>query len=138
MVPHPVDADDAALVDAFRRTLGAVDVRGQRAALVIVDHITSPTGTVLPVEQVCALARSAGALSFVDAAHVPGHLPQLHGELPRRIFASALQDHDVAAGSGQAGGGDAAAVPRAHDRDVDLGEDLLGRLFLDERLDGLG
>lgn len=75
VVPHPVDADGAALVDAFRRTLGAVDVRGQRAALVIVDHITSPTGTVLPVEQVCALARSAGALSFVDAAHVPGHLP---------------------------------------------------------------
>jgi isopenicillin-N epimerase len=42
---------------------------------VIADQITSPTGTVLPVERLCALARAAGSLSFVDAAHVPGHLP---------------------------------------------------------------
>jgi isopenicillin-N epimerase len=77
VVPHPVDADDAALVDAFRSTLEAVDRRGQRVALVIVDQVTSPTGTVLPVERICALARSAGSLSFVDAAHVPGHLPAI-------------------------------------------------------------
>jgi isopenicillin-N epimerase len=75
VVPHPVHAADADLVDGFRRALTAVDGRGERTVLVIVDQITSPTGTVLPVEQVCALARSLGALAFVDAAHVPGQLP---------------------------------------------------------------
>ncbi|HET6651914.1 MAG TPA: aminotransferase class V-fold PLP-dependent enzyme [Nocardioides sp.] len=75
VVPHPVHADDADLVDGFRQALTGVAERGERAALVIVDQITSPTGTVVPVEQICALARSVGALTFVDAAHVPGHLP---------------------------------------------------------------
>lgn len=74
VVPHPVDADDAAVVDGFRRALGAVAERGRRVALVVVDHVTSPTGSVLPVERICSLARESGALSFVDAAHVPGQL----------------------------------------------------------------
>ncbi len=63
VVPHPVDADDAAVVDGFGRALGAVADRGRRVALVVVDHVTSPTGTVLPVERICALARESGALS---------------------------------------------------------------------------
>jgi isopenicillin-N epimerase len=41
----------------------------------VVDEITSPTGSVLPAREVAALARAAGALSFVDGAHVPGHVP---------------------------------------------------------------
>jgi isopenicillin-N epimerase len=75
VVPHPVQAADVGVVDGFRQALAAVAERGDRAVLVIVDHITSPTGSVLPVEEICGLARSAGALAFVDAAHVPGQLP---------------------------------------------------------------
>ena len=74
VVPHAVDADGAALVEAFRRAFAAVAERGERVALVIVDHITSPTGSVLPAADICAAAREVGALSFVDAAHVPGQL----------------------------------------------------------------
>jgi isopenicillin-N epimerase len=48
--------------------------QGHAVRLVITDHITSPTGAVLPVQAVCEAARSVGAPSFVDAAHVPGQV----------------------------------------------------------------
>lgn len=60
---------------AYRDAIDRAGAAGLRVRLVVADHITSPTGTVLPVAEVSAAAREAGALTFVDAAHVPGHLP---------------------------------------------------------------
>jgi isopenicillin-N epimerase len=68
-------ATGARAVDAHRAALARATATGRRVRLVVVDHITSPTGTVLPVAEVAAAAREVGALTFVDAAHVPGHLP---------------------------------------------------------------
>jgi isopenicillin-N epimerase len=48
-----------------------------RTRLVVVDRITSPTATVVPVAAVAAAVRAAagaGALVLVDAAHAPGQL----------------------------------------------------------------
>lgn len=73
-VRFPLGADEAAVVDAFRAVFEAVAARGDRVRLVITDHITSPTGSELPGAAVCAAAREVGALSFVDAAHVPGQV----------------------------------------------------------------
>jgi isopenicillin-N epimerase len=52
-----------------------VSAIGERTRAVFLSHITSPTALVLPVAEVCAAARAAGALSIVDGAHAPGHVP---------------------------------------------------------------
>jgi isopenicillin-N epimerase len=49
-----------------------------RTRLAVVDRVTSPTATVLPVAAVAAAVREAsggGARVLVDAAHAPGQLP---------------------------------------------------------------
>jgi isopenicillin-N epimerase len=73
VVDLPVTGERA--VDAYRAATHRAAAAGRRVRLVVVDHITSPTGTVLPVAEVAAVAREVGALTFVDAAHVPGQLP---------------------------------------------------------------
>ena len=43
-----------------------------RTRVLFFSHITTVTGVVLPVKDLCDLARSKGILSAVDGAHVPG------------------------------------------------------------------
>jgi isopenicillin-N epimerase len=66
-VPVPV-RDAAELVETVAAGFSA------RTRLVIVDHISSPTGVIWPVAQIVALARSHGAQVLVDGAHAPGQL----------------------------------------------------------------
>ena len=40
--------------------------------LILVDHITSPTGIILPVAEIVAFAHAHGIRVLVDAAHAPG------------------------------------------------------------------
>jgi isopenicillin-N epimerase len=68
----PVGAEDDVIVSAYAAACSS------RTRLVVVDRITSPTATVIPVAAVAAAARGAagaGARVFVDAAHGPGQLP---------------------------------------------------------------
>ena len=66
----PVGAGDDVIASAY------TDACSSRTRLVVVDRITSPTATVVPVAAVAAAAAgTAGARVLVDAAHAPGQLP---------------------------------------------------------------
>jgi len=65
---YRVGAADDAIVSAY------ADACSHRTRLVVVDRITSPTATVVPVAAAAAAATAAGAPVLVDAAHAPGQL----------------------------------------------------------------
>jgi len=67
-VPFPL-IEDAQIITAVEAKLNA------RTRLVILDHITSPTALVFPVEKLTALCRERGAQVLIDGAHAPGMLP---------------------------------------------------------------
>ena len=66
-LPRPVHSE-ADVVSAFANALD------DTVSVVSLSHITSPTGLVLPVEEVCRLAREVGATTVVDGAHGPGQI----------------------------------------------------------------
>jgi isopenicillin-N epimerase len=65
---YPVGAGDDVIVSAYAAACSP------RTRLVVIDRITSPTATVVPVAAVAGAVR-AGARVLVDAAHAPGQLP---------------------------------------------------------------
>lgn len=66
-VPFPLsDAEEVIL--AIERKITA------RTVFAVVDHITSPTGVIYPIEQIIALFKERGIPVLVDGAHVPGQL----------------------------------------------------------------
>jgi isopenicillin-N epimerase len=67
-LPFPVGAPDA-VVDAVMAQVTA------RTRLVLLDHVTSPTGLVLPVEPLIAELDRRGIEVMIDGAHAPGMLP---------------------------------------------------------------
>jgi isopenicillin-N epimerase len=67
-LPYPAHNPDD-VVAAYR------DAIGEKTRLVVVDHITSPTALLLPIEPIIRLAHEAGALVLVDGAHAPGMIP---------------------------------------------------------------
>jgi isopenicillin-N epimerase len=46
----------------------------KRTKVALIDHVTSPTGIVLPVETLVPALESAGVMTLVDGAHGPGML----------------------------------------------------------------
>lgn len=67
-LPFPVAAPEEALEAVFSRV-------GSRTRLALVDHVTSPTGLVLPIERLVRELASRGVETLVDGAHGPGMVP---------------------------------------------------------------
>lgn len=56
--------------------------------IIIFSHITTVTGVILPVKEICAMARERGVLTHVDGAHAIGQLPLDMHELGCDFYAS--------------------------------------------------
>ncbi len=67
-IPFPFSGVDA-VMDAVERELHG------RTRLLLIDHVTSPTGVVFPIAPVIELAHQRGVRVLVDGAHGPGMVP---------------------------------------------------------------
>jgi len=67
-LPSPPQTPDE-IVSLFERAITP------RTKILVFSHIASPTGLILPVKQICAMARAKGILTHVDGAHAVGQLP---------------------------------------------------------------
>ncbi|MBP9105051.1 MAG: aminotransferase class V-fold PLP-dependent enzyme [Chitinophagaceae bacterium] len=66
-IPLPIESKEH-FIEAFLKGLT------EKTKLIFISHITSTTGLRFPVEEICAIAKQKGILTFVDGAHAPGHI----------------------------------------------------------------
>jgi len=67
-LPVPPQSSDE-IVAIFERAITP------RTRILVFSHITTSTGTILPVKEISAMARSKGILTHVDGAHAVGQIP---------------------------------------------------------------
>lgn len=67
-IPFPLHSD-ADVINAVEKHLTS------HTRLILIDHVTSPTGLIFPVEEIISLAHARNIRVLVDGAHAPGMLP---------------------------------------------------------------
>ena len=66
-IPLPVD-DPETFIDTFWSGVN------ENTRVIYLSHITSPTGLIFPVKDLCKRARQEGIISIIDGAHAPGQI----------------------------------------------------------------
>ncbi|MGJ3245012.1 MAG: aminotransferase class V-fold PLP-dependent enzyme [Elainellaceae cyanobacterium] len=67
-IPFPITSSDIIM----ERVLGHVS---SRTKLVLLDHVTSPTAIIMPIQQLVAELNQRGVATLIDGAHAPGMVP---------------------------------------------------------------
>lgn len=75
-------------LDTAAEVLNRINVITPRTRVIFVSHITTDTGVVLPVKEICALARARGLVSMIDGAHVTGMMKLNIRELGCDMYSS--------------------------------------------------
>lgn len=66
-LPFPIESSK----DIFSTIVNSIS---QKTKILFISHITSPTGIIFPVEDLCKYARENNIITIIDGAHVPGHI----------------------------------------------------------------
>ena len=80
-IPFPLNDPDE-IVDALRQALT------QKTKMVLIDHVTSATGLVLPLKELIAESKKHGAMVLVDGAHALGMVPLSISDLGADFYVS--------------------------------------------------
>lgn len=56
---------------------------------IFISHITSSTALILPVKEICDIAKQKGILTIVDGAHAPGHIDLNLSQLQADVYTGA-------------------------------------------------
>jgi isopenicillin-N epimerase len=83
VVPFPIGSAD----EVVQAVLSCVT---PRTRLAVLDHVTSPTALVLPVERLVAELAARGVETLIDGAHAPGMLDLRVAELGAAFYAGNL------------------------------------------------
>jgi isopenicillin-N epimerase len=67
-VPFPIDSPDTVVARVMERVT-------ERTRLLLIDHVTSQTALIFPIERIVAELSARGIDTLVDGAHAPGMLP---------------------------------------------------------------
>lgn len=78
----PLTTKEAFLEDFFKGLT-------KNTKAIFISQITSSTALILPVKEICDIAKQKGLLTIVDGAHVPGHIPLNLSELKADIYTGA-------------------------------------------------
>jgi isopenicillin-N epimerase len=81
-ITFPITSKEKLIEDFFKGC-------NSKTKLIFINQITSSTALILPVKEICEIAKSKGIITFVDGAHVPGHIPVNLSELKADMFTGA-------------------------------------------------
>ena len=83
-LPFPLPLNEG---EAEQQVLDAIEASiSDRTVLAVIDHITSPTGLILPIERIVALLEGRGVPTLIDGAHGPGMVPLNLSELGASFY----------------------------------------------------